>query len=321
MPLDTLKAKRRRLWREHLFDARGSETEDRQVARLAMVEGWSKNPWDYLNGRDLPDPERDHEWMVLLPEWQQEKLRGGGKPIMWTVDERDDDFPVKPFPALVEPENYAYLRDLIQELFGKYRIVFLDKARQIYATTICCAALDWYCSFTDEREVLVSRVKEASAVKLINDRIRTPHSRKPRWLRDLIAMTEMPARVVTYGNTGSTVTGVAQNVATSDARGLTGSIIMADEAAYQQDFPALYRAVLPMTGRLWAITTANIGNPGAKVFRDLIMEGRPNRGLEEEHEVGGEVQEDPGATQEGSGEDPDDRGATGLGVDPPTELV
>ena len=276
MPLDTLKARRKRLWREYLFDTRGTEAESKQEQRLALMEIWSRNNWAYLTGRDLPDPERDPDWVA-----------SGGRPIYWTVDERDDANPIKPFPYIVEPENFLYLKHTLTEMWGPWRIVLLDKARQVYATTLACGAIDWYGSFHDEREIFVSRVKEESAIKMINDRIRTPHSRKPRWLQDLIEMSQVPMNVITYGRTGSTVTGVAQNFAEADARGPTASLIMVDEAAYQSYFPQIYQAVLPMTSRLWAITTANIGNPGAALFRDLIMEGRPKR------EYGEEVPEVP----------------------------
>jgi hypothetical protein len=262
MPLQTLKQKRLRLWKEHLFDTRGSESESRQAQRLALMETWSNDPWAYATGRDLPDLEREPAWP-------------NGRPIWWTVDERDQENPVKPYPFIVEPQNYKYLEHLTRELWGPYRIVLIDKARQIYATTHACIMIDWLCTFHDEREVFFSRVKEESAIKLINDRIRTPQTRKPRWFRDLVGMSEAPQRIITWGNTGSTVTGVPQNFAVADARGPTASLTVVDEAAYQDYFPDIYKAVVPMTSRLWGITTANIGNPGAELYKKLIMEGRP----------------------------------------------
>ena len=166
MPLASKRQRTIRLWKEMLYDTRGSESENLQDKRLALMEYWGKNPWLYMNGRDIPDQEQDPEW-----------FESGGRPIYWTVDERDEENAVKPFPSVMDPENFAYLKDLTTELWGKYRIVFLDKARQVFATTLACANIDWFGTFRDEREVFVSRVKEQSAVKLINDRIRTPHSR------------------------------------------------------------------------------------------------------------------------------------------------
>jgi len=123
--------------------------------------------------------------------------------------------------------------------------------------------------------VFVSRVKEESAVKMIGDKIRKPHGRMLQWVQRIMPITDEPKNIITWLGTGSTVTGVAQNFAEADARGPTASLILVDEAAYQSYFPLIYRAVLPMTGRLWGVTTANIGNPGAQLYRDLIHEGKP----------------------------------------------
>lgn len=213
--------------------------------RQELWDHWSVHPWNYLTGKDLD-----------------------GRPIIWTTDERDDVTPVKPFP-----EDKEYLKWMTSELWGDNRIVFIDKARQMYVSTLCCLIIDWYCTFLEDREVVVSRVKEESAIKLINDKIRKVNSRKPQWLQDRVQMTPSPERVITYGCSGSTVTAVAQNFAVSDSRGITASLIVVDEAAYQDYFPQIYRAVLPMANRLWAVTTANIGNPGAALFLQLIREG------------------------------------------------
>lgn len=207
---------------------------------------WSEHPWNYLTGKDTD-----------------------GRPIIWTTDERDDKTPVKPFPA--EKEYLKWLTDQLWD--DEYRIVFVDKARQMYVSTLSCLIIDWYCTFREDREVVVSRVKEESAIKLINDKIRRVHSRKPAWLQARVDMSATPERVITYGCSGSTVTAVAQNFGVSDSRGITASLIMVDEAAYQEYFPQIYQAVLPMSNRLWAVTTANIGNPGAALFRQLKDEG------------------------------------------------
>ena len=231
----------------HHVAAVGDQTSAALAAeREKLWTYWSQHPWNYLTGKDTD-----------------------GRPILWTTDERDDKTPVKPFPAEKE-----YLRWLTDQLWDEqYRIVFVDKARQMYVSTICCLIIDWYCTFVADREVVVSRVKEESAIKLINDKIRKVHTRKPEWLRSRVAMSTTPERVITYGCSGSTVTAVAQNFGVSDSRGITASLIMVDEAAYQEYFPQIYQAVLPMSNRLWAVTTANVGNPGAALFRQLKDEG------------------------------------------------
>ncbi len=246
--------KRRNLWREVINDTKGASGDEAVKYRLALLDRFRQpdGHWAYLTARDWPTEE--------YPE---------GKPIIWTVDERDDSIPVKPFP-----EEKEYLREITYELW-RHRFVFIDKARQMLMTTLSALNIDWFCSYRTEREVFVSRIKEESAIKLINDKIRVVHTRKPLWLQEACPMNTRPANMITYLETGSTVTGVSQNFAVSDARGPTGSLIDVDEAAYQEFFGQIWTAVLPMTARLWAITTANIGNPGAKAFITLAREGRP----------------------------------------------
>jgi len=249
----------RGLWRDVIADSVG--TNDREIQRrLALVDSWRDGPttglsiadavWNFLTARDLD-----------------------GTPIIWTVDERDDLDAWKPFPGL-QPQ-FAYLKDVTAELFGPERFHLIDKARQVYATTHACQLVRWYNWRYEEREVFVSRVKEDSAVKMINDKIRKPHLRMPQWVQRLMPISSEPMNVITWQNTGSTVTGVAQNFAEADARGATASLIIVDEAAYQPYFPQVYRAIGPMASRLWGITTANVGNAGAKLYADLIHDGKP----------------------------------------------
>ena len=234
-----------KVW-DRVIQSTDSQASALTAERNSLWNHWSQHPWNYLTGVDLD-----------------------GRPILWTTDERDDKNPVKPFPAEKE-----YLRWMTDQLWDDtHRIVFIDKARQMYVSTICCLIIDWYCTFVPDREVVVSRVKEESAIKLINDKIRKVNTRKPEWVRARTNMSLTPERVITYGCSGSTVTAVAQNFGVSDSRGITASLIMVDEAAYQEYFPQIYQAVLPMSNRLWAVTTANVGNPGAALFRQLKDEG------------------------------------------------
>lgn len=241
-------------WKELLYDTRDGAAHSESVAqrRLQALERWRGDWWGFLTALDIPDD----------PDAEPE-------PIIWTVDERDDSAPVKPFPS-----EKLYLR-YIGEALWRYRIVAIDKARQMFISNFMMLLLFWYISFNEEREVVVSKVKEESAVKLMNDKIRTPFTRLPAWLKAAIPVDDKPAKVITSLATNSTVTAVAQNFAKTDARGITGSIIAVDEAAYCETLPAIYRAIVPMSSRLWMATTAENGNPGADKFRELAHEGRP----------------------------------------------
>lgn len=247
--------RRREIWRSILHDVKDGTSEQIAQRRLQLLETWRPQPgeplsepcWRFLTARDLD-----------------------GTPIIWTVDERDESAPVKSFPR-----HKDYLREILQELW-LYRVTFIDKIRQKYISTLCMLAAWWFCAFFEEREVFVSRVHEESAVKLINDKIRVTHTKLPGWVQAALPITAEPKAVITWKETGSTITGVAQNFAVTDSRGPTASLVIVDEAAFQTFFPEIYRAVMPMAARLWAVTTANIGNPGAAKFKELAFEGRPN---------------------------------------------
>lgn len=266
MPVrEALYRRRQNLWREILYDTRGAARESVVQQRLAKLEEWRADPWAYLTGRDVADME---QCKCPKPDLEHDyDCPGIGRPIFWTADEFDEDAPVKSFPALK-----PYLKEITRELWA-YRFVFIDKVRQRYISTLCCLNIDWFCSFKEEREVFVSKKKEGLAIKLISDKIRSPHARKPEWLRAACPIGKGPQEVITFSETRSTVTAVSENFAVGDARGATASLVLVDEAAFQDFFPEMYRAIVPMASRLWAVTTANIGNPGAALFKKLIDEG------------------------------------------------
>lgn len=248
--------RKRDAWKEILYDLKGRDGDTAAAERLRRLEVWSQDRWAWLTGRDVPTEATRDEW----PE---------GKPIIWTVDERDDSVAVKPYPT-----DKPFLRHLTEELW-RWRVVGIDKTRQLYVSTNCMLNADHYARFTVEREIFVSKKKEALAVKLIEDKIRTVHRRLPLWLQEASPMKMEPMNVIQYLDSGSTVTAVAENFGEADARGSTASLVIVDESAFQPMFPSIYQAIMPMASRLWFITTANIGNPGAALSKKLLTEGRP----------------------------------------------
>jgi hypothetical protein len=65
---------------------------------------------------------------------------------------------------------------------------------------------------------------------------------------------------------------VAQNAAVRAFKGNTATIVLVDEAAVQEFFGDMLQAAGPMARRIWAVTTAYHGNPGAEVFFKLKTE-------------------------------------------------
>ena len=141
----------------------------------------------------------------------------------------------------------------------------------IVSTTLMLLA-DWYGRFRENRNILVSKQKEGEAETLIREKVRSVHTRLPSWVQDALPASRTPANMVTYGNTQSTLRGVAQNFALSEARGTTASIVLIDEAAFQEYTGAIIDAVSAMSSRLWVVTTPRAVGAGAHVFKRMISE-------------------------------------------------
>lgn len=212
--------------------------------RDELCERWAADPWAFLTGIDESDPKR--------------------RPLIWTKDEADEVHAYKPFPRDLE-----YLRHLTAELMAS-ETVLLNKSRQMMVSTLCCLLLYWTILFRPGRRVLVSKQKEELAVELIRDKIRGPHSRTPKWFQARFELSRTPANRIDCKLTDSYILAVAQNAAAGALRGGTASIALIDEAAFQDQFGEMMQAAAPMAAKIWAVTTANMGNPGATKFRELM---------------------------------------------------
>lgn len=226
---------------EHDDELEGSKL---ATARRDLIRHWSEHPWNYVTGRDTD-----------------------GRPIVWTKDERDPEAPVKPFPSHLD-----YLREWYEVLFRE-RLIFCDKPRQMYITTSTMLYIDWECMFRDARLWLISKTTEDEAKDILRDKIRFPHSQMPQWLQKARPVKDKPQVMVPYPATSSAILAVAENVAQRDARGKTASGVLVDEAARQREFQQIMAAALPMATKIIAVTTAELGNPGAITFRKYITEG------------------------------------------------
>jgi len=213
--------------------------------RDLLVAQWAEHPWSFLTGVDE-----------------------GGNPIIRTKDESDEQTPYKPFPL-----DKPYLHSLTVDL-TKHRVVLLNKSRQMMVSTLCCLLLYWTLLFRPGRRMLVSKQTESLAVELIRDKIRGVHERTPVWFQQRYSISRTPANRIDCKQTDGYILAVAQNAAVGAMRGGTASIVLIDEAAFQDQFPEMMQAAGPMASRVWAVTTANIGNPGAEYFYRIMREGQ-----------------------------------------------
>lgn len=210
--------------------------------RRDLLREWSRDPWDFKTGRDVD-----------------------GRPIYWTKDEGDSEHPYKPYPS--KPHLFRLTRDR----WSEERVFLCDKSRQMMVSTDCCADLLWLALFRKGRNCYISKQTRELAEELMADKIVGPYERLPGWVRDAFPL-EITKRVVRATRTDSRISAVAQNAAVGAFRGNRASVVLVDEAAFQEYFPEMIGAAKEMCDRLWAITTANMGNPGAERFITLARE-------------------------------------------------
>jgi hypothetical protein len=218
------------------------EERDTQEKRQNLLALWSKDPWAYLTGRDVD----------------------GKRPIVWTKDEVDRQAPLKPFPG-----HLVYLKRLVK-LLQNEQLILIDKARQMYISTVVLLFNDWECAFRQVVNTVLSKTKESEAIAMMRDKVRFPYSQLPAWVRAVRPIRAMPATRIDYPETGSMTLAVAENVAVSEARGRTASRAIVDEAAYHDMFGEIVQALEPMGGQIIAISSPNLGCPGAQVFWELL---------------------------------------------------
>lgn len=215
-----------------------------KAARRELLRTWAKDPYAWVTGDDID-----------------------GTPIYWTKDEGDEENPYKAFP-----KDWEFQREFAKDLFGPQKIVLADKSRQMMVSTFCCAMGLHHTLFKRGRKFMISKQKEDQSWMLIQDKIVGPYERLPVWFRELFPL-EMNKNRLRCPVTDSMILGVGQNAAASEFRGNQASILMIDEAAFQEYFGDMLRAAKPMAARVWAVTTANTGNPGAEKFAQ--MKGEP----------------------------------------------
>lgn len=214
---------------------------DLQEQRQALLTLWSKDPWEWLTGKDTD-----------------------GRPILWTKDEIDRSAPLKPFPWYLK-----YLKRFVKIMQNEPRIL-VDKARQMYVSTTVLLYNDWDCAFHQATNTVLSKNKESEAVAMLRDKVRFPFSQLPAWVRQARPIRATPASRIDYPQVFSTTLGAAENMAVSEARGRSASRAIVDEAAFQDAFGDMLQALDPMAAQIIAVSSPNLGCPGAQVFFDLL---------------------------------------------------
>jgi hypothetical protein len=223
-----------------------AETEKLEPERLELEEKWLSDPWAFLTGKDID-----------------------GRPIIWTRDERDKDRPVKPFPTKMDPRGESYLKEFVKILRNE-QYVLVDKARQMIITTTMMLETMHMGITIPARTMLLSKSTEDEAKQILHDKVRFPYTGLPEWFKARHPLPDKPKVQAFFPETSSYILAVGQNVAAAEAHGCTASRMIVDEAAFQPELEEIFTACLPMASQIVAVTTAEIGNPGARYFYQLL---------------------------------------------------
>ncbi len=236
----------------NLSSAARQDKEAIEEGHRLLLELWAGDPWEWLTGEDL-----------------------NGRQIVWTRDERNPKAPLRPFPR-----DKAYLQRIVYAALEPEPL-FVDKVRQMMVSTGLVQLCGWIARFHPARNILISKQKEGEAEKLIREKLRSSEAMLPDWVKEQLPMKGTPANRVEYPrpynpsgglNAPSFIHGVAQNFAASEARGTTATVVLIDEAAYQDATGSIIDAVASMAGHIWVVTTPLQYSKGGRVFFSYTCE-------------------------------------------------
>jgi hypothetical protein len=246
-------------WRTIVGDRERPDEAAVAATRAGLLKRWASHPLYWLTAVDPTTTTGEGLGGVL-----EGKEFPRGRPVVWTIDERDASAPAKPFPR-----DWEYLFRYIADIHRLEKII-VDKSRQMYVSTATLLYLDYLCRFVPGRLCVLSKSTEEQAAAMLNDKVRRMHTMLPEWLRRELPLRPRPRQRLPYPKTQSAIVAANEEAANRIARGNTASVMVIDEAAYQNRCGEIVAAVLPMASKLILISTANIGNPGARVMQHYM---------------------------------------------------
>jgi len=151
--------------------------------------------------------------------------------------ERDPIYFIKEYCKIEHPTRgiidfalYPYQEDLIHS-FVNNRFTLALCSRQLGKTTCAAAFFLWYASFEEHKTVLIVSNKESNATEFIH-RIQVMYEYLPKWLKPGVTSDGWNKKSVGFDN-GCRV--ISRATSESSARGLSLSIVFADELAFVRD--------------------------------------------------------------------------------------
>jgi len=177
-----------------------------------------------------------------------------------TKDEHaSGDQSVRKFPTR---EQKPYIWDIL-DTFEKEQLIAIEKSRQLMVTWLACLYCLWLAKFHKNRLIFIQSKKEEDAANLVfntewpNARISFMESNLPEELRSDCAASY--SKLLVRDN-GSRIWGIPEGG--DQIRSYTSSLIVSDEAAFQPEFEAAWKAASPSIkggGKIIVISSARNG--------------------------------------------------------------
>jgi len=176
------------------------------------------------------------------------------KQLVYTLDEHDQEHPIKPLPM-----HKPHLQELAQHFLIE-KLLVVEKSRQMMVTWLMIACLLWDVMFHEGRRVFIQSKKESDAAELLNrmwhiyDSFPEPHGQMIR--------SRYPANKtytqIAFNRNKSFVHAVPEGA--HHLRQFTASRIFIDEAAFQPKLEEAIIASKPTVvggGQLILVSTPN----------------------------------------------------------------
>ena len=169
---------------------------------------------------------------------------------------------VRPFPTRLEKPYLWEFLDACQE----EPLLAVEKSRQIMVTWGACLYLLWRAKYTENRLIFLQSKKEEDAANLVYNkepfgaRIAFMEYSLPDPLRTVDFNRNCSYGQMVFPDTHSKLWGVPEGG--DIIRSYVASIVFADEAAFQPEFEAAYKALRPTIsggGQLIMVSTARSG--------------------------------------------------------------
>jgi len=164
---------------------------------------------------------------------------------------------VHPVRGMVPFNLYPFQKTIVNALETE-RFNILRKFRQAGCTTIAAAYSVWKCIFNDHQTIVILSVGDTESTEVL-DRIKIMYEEIPEWMKP--KATQINAHNLKLENNSHIK---SRPSGKQSGRGLSGSLLIIDEAAFIEHIDTIWAAVYPIIstgGRAFVLSTVNgIGN-------------------------------------------------------------